>query len=305
VPILSFRPPFVPGHQFGDYFIAPQIIVYLLWFFSIGFIAVGPWILTKKLLTRTEKYIKTIVRALSIFSGLIIISILALVVSFILAIKSQKEPQFFPFNESSGEYVISQDSSTDKSPFIVMYKGPNNGFITKNSEGYISVIVGSTNYDLSKYLGKQVFITKGDFVSSSKQCVAGLCKDISGPYVVVNIDEMQEIVETKLRDKIVEYQVAEGDTLNIISEKFSISPNTIKWANNLSNETVKTGQRLIILPVSGVLHLVTKGETLESIAAKYKTTVQKIINYPYNEFLDNKYSLKVGQTLIVPGGVKN
>jgi glutathione peroxidase-family protein len=44
---------------------------------------------------------------------------------------------------------------------------------------------------------------------------------------------------------------------------------------------------------------------VETIALKYKTTTQKIIDFPYNQFADDKYSLTVGQTIIVPDGIKN
>lgn len=88
------------------------------------------------------------------------------------------------------------------------------------------------------------------------------------------------------RKEILEYTIEEGDTLSKIAENFGISLETVLWANDLTkNSKISVGQKLIILPVSGVLHFVQKGETLSEIAKKYKGDVEKIIEF--NE-LDNE-----------------
>jgi len=79
------------------------------------------------------------------------------------------------------------------------------------------------------------------------------------------------------KDNLMIYKVQEGDTLLEIAENFGISVNTIIWANNsLSARSLKPGQEIILLPVSGVIHKVSEGETLESIAKLYKVDVEKI-----------------------------
>ncbi len=106
--------------------------------------------------------------------------------------------------------------------------------------------------------------------------------------------------EKKERKEIVEYLVQEGDNLNLLSQKFGISVETILWANNLSkNSPLKPGQKLIILPVSGVLHFVKSGDTISEIAKKYQAKVEDIISF--NE-LESPDDLSVGDILIVPGG---
>ncbi len=105
------------------------------------------------------------------------------------------------------------------------------------------------------------------------------------------------------RNKIIIYIVPQGETLKSISEKFDISVNTIKWANNMSDERITKGESLKILPVTGVAHVVMQGETIESIAKKYHIDKQKIIDYPFNQFANSQtFSLIIGETLIVPDG---
>lgn len=109
----------------------------------------------------------------------------------------------------------------------------------------------------------------------------------------------------KVRDKIYEYSIQEGDTISSIAEKFGVSQDTIVWENNLPKKdpVLKPGQVLKILPVVGVSHKVLKGETIYSIAKKYSAEPQAIVDFPFNTFVnDETFALAVGQTLIIPDG---
>lgn len=107
-----------------------------------------------------------------------------------------------------------------------------------------------------------------------------------------------ETLET--RDSIIEYTVEPGDTLYSVSSKFDVSLSTILWTNDLSSKSViKPGDKLLILPVSGTIHLVSKGDTLSVIAKTYKAEVKEII---YFNNLSSEGDIFIGDVLIVPGG---
>ena len=79
-----------------------------------------------------------------------------------------------------------------------------------------------------------------------------------------------------------------------------MSVNTILWANGLTKKSaLKPGVTLVVLPVSGVQHRVTKGETLASIAKKFKADKDDIASYNGLEAGD---ALAVADVLIIPGG---
>jgi surface antigen/DNA-binding CsgD family transcriptional regulator len=101
------------------------------------------------------------------------------------------------------------------------------------------------------------------------------------------------------RREITEYIVEEGDNLWSIASRFSISLETIFWANNLKKLTIQPGQKLLILPVSGVMHLVKEGDTVNEIAKIYKTESDKIISF--NALSDNS-DIFVDELLIIPDG---
>lgn len=109
-------------------------------------------------------------------------------------------------------------------------------------------------------------------------------------------------ISQKPRSEVIDYEVKGGETLSEIAEKFSISTDTVRWANSLTSDTLKPGQTLKILPVSGVAHSVKSGDTLESVAKKYSVDQQSIVDFPFNDIPDD-FTLRVGQVLIVPEGV--
>ncbi len=94
------------------------------------------------------------------------------------------------------------------------------------------------------------------------------------------------------------YKVKSGDTLSGIADKFNISINTIRWANDLTEKTSKIaiGDELVILPVTGVEYKVKKGDTLSGIALKFDASQDDILKYNDIE----AGAIKIGTELIIP-----
>ena len=95
------------------------------------------------------------------------------------------------------------------------------------------------------------------------------------------------------------YIVRSGDSLSQIAKMFGVSVNTIIWANDIKGGIIAPGQRLVILPVSGIQHTVKKGDTVGSIAKKYKTDIGEILTF---NGLSDGSNLKEGDALIIPDG---
>lgn len=108
-----------------------------------------------------------------------------------------------------------------------------------------------------------------------------------------------------LRGEVTAYTVRQGDTVSSIANKFGVSIDTVIWANDIESVTkIKPGDRLRILPVTGIEHKVQRGETIYSIAKKYQANPQAVVDFPFNSFAnDETFALAVGQTLIVPEGI--
>ena len=115
------------------------------------------------------------------------------------------------------------------------------------------------------------------------------------------------IIPDRTREEISTYVVQSGDTIYGIAAKFGIAPETIMWSNTVLEDNpdlLRVGQELIVLPVNGVYHQVGAGDTIDGIAATFKTEPVAIINYPLNELDPDEPIIEPGQWLVVPGGTK-
>lgn len=108
-------------------------------------------------------------------------------------------------------------------------------------------------------------------------------------------------------DEIQLYTVRSGDTVLRIADRYGLKPDTILWANpklEPNPDMLRVGDRLVILPVDGVLHVVRRGDTLSSIATKYKVTNTAIADYPLNKLESVNTPITIGKQLVIPNGKK-
>jgi lipoprotein NlpD len=95
------------------------------------------------------------------------------------------------------------------------------------------------------------------------------------------------------------YIVKPGDTLTGIAARYGVSQGTILGANDLTPKSViKSGQQLIIMPIDGIPYTVKVGDTLGSIAKRFKSDAIDIGDY--NAVDDS--TLVVGSQISIPGG---
>ncbi|NPV08427.1 MAG: M23 family metallopeptidase [Anaerolineae bacterium] len=98
------------------------------------------------------------------------------------------------------------------------------------------------------------------------------------------------------------YVVQPGDTLSAVAQAFGLSQKTLIWANESlvqQQDLLSVGQQLVILPMDGALHRVAEGDTLQSVAEKYRVSPDDIARYPGN-VLEADQRLVVGALLVVP-----
>lgn len=110
------------------------------------------------------------------------------------------------------------------------------------------------------------------------------------------------LISEKPRDKVLDYEVKEGDTISSVANEFAVSEETILWENSLTAKSkIKPGDTLRVLPVSGVGHKVKQGDTVYSVAKIYRANAQAILDFPFNNVGDD-FAVTTGDVLIVPDG---
>ena len=180
--------------------------------------------------------------------------------------------------------------------FFMMKRGRySRPFLHLSTMGVLTVVVLVAPFLASTY---PVF-------SENSTTAAKIASPSQAQSIIVGENVFQTSISQKPRDKILNYTVQRGDTLSTIAQKFGITSDTIKWANDLSADDINVGDILSILPVSGIAYKVQSGDTVYTIAKKFDTDPQKIVDFPFNDFANPEtFSLVNGQILIVPDGVK-
>lgn len=127
-------------------------------------------------------------------------------------------------------------------------------------------------------------------VQSEYQTASGDSSTISKP-TIVEVSSASRNITT--------YAVQSGDTVASVAAQYGLSPNTIKWANNLTGNALAAGSNLDILPRDGIAYVVKGGDTIAKIASRYKANASLITTY--NDLEIN--GLSNGLKIIIPDGV--
>lgn len=189
-------------------------------------------------------------------------------------------------------FVGSQDKKSDGNKVPIMLAISDNNYdvsVDQISELYmVAEIAQNVNLESKNYLSM-------DYASAVAQY------SMNQTSTTASTIEKPNLVDTSnLSRGVIAYTVAEGETMDIISAKTGISTDQIRWSNGLKTTEVSPGQVLYIPSVSGIVYAVKAGESLQSIAEKYGSSIELII--AYND-LESTGSVVEGQRIVLPDGV--
>ncbi len=142
-----------------------------------------------------EKVVTILKRKWLIILLAILLLIFTLLGYIIFQTVNEKPPDFFSFDNKFATYTIKKE---DANYFVVFNAKPgSNKHYTctwveskancqwENNDN-VEILVANSNNSLDPFIGKSLKI-RGDFVNATKQCIAGKCGQVFGPFVGVNI----------------------------------------------------------------------------------------------------------------------
>lgn len=111
------------------------------------------------------------------------------------------------------------------------------------------------------------------------------------------ISKPQIVQPTAGARTITSYKAKTGDSVQAVADQFNLTPQTIKWANNLTSDALEDGRDLVIPPVDGVVYTTKEGDTPEAIAERYGASAERIV-----VFNDLESGIKPDTRIVIPSG---
>jgi murein DD-endopeptidase MepM/ murein hydrolase activator NlpD len=101
--------------------------------------------------------------------------------------------------------------------------------------------------------------------------------------------------------EVVQYTVAKGDTLAEIADKYAVRAEDLAFANSIEVEgtNLKVGQTMFVPPGRGALYFVKDGDTVPSVAQKFK--VEPSVIMAYNRLYFEPEHFATDQLIFIPG----
>lgn len=170
---------------------------------------------------------------------------------------------------------------------------PNNSskdyyFIHRDTPNNESIIVEYGFVDSSKDDVDQI---KNNYKDYAEAVIKAVC-DYKGIKYIKPKNSTPKNDNLSVKSDNFNYIVKKGDTLWDIARLYNTTVDKLKQLNNLSGNTIKVGQSLI---VPGRLYTVVKGDSLWKIAKNNNTTINDLIKL--NNLKDT--TLMIGQKLII------
>ena len=99
---------------------------------------------------------------------------------------------------------------------------------------------------------------------------------------------------------IVQHKLSKADTLASIANSFGISPEAVAFANGISDpKNLEVGRTIMIPPGDGALYTVADGDTIASVAARFRVDPKVIMEY--NRLYFEPEHFAPGQLIFVRG----
>jgi membrane-bound lytic murein transglycosylase D len=204
---------------------------------------------------------------------------------------SKREKAFAPTNA-----VASSDSTTfstqTKTKYHTVRKGETLGGISSKYGVSLTNLkkwngIKSNNIAIGKKL--KIVSTESVAIAQKPKAIPAVPKDTLSPPKITTTDSLKQ------------YVVVKGDNLNSIAKKFDISTEDLKDWNNMDNDNILVGSKLIVsssktTPMDSLNfneYVVGQGDNLNTIAKKFNVSVEDIKKW--ND-LDSE-ALKYGTTL--------
>ncbi len=204
-------------------------------------------------------------------------------------------------NTSSARNIFSQELANEYPLWVAQYYVSN-----PSDNGKWSVWEGFQYTDRGTVPGINGYVDRDRFTSE-------ILLD-SQEEIPSNEENNENSGNTGNVDDYIRYTIQRGDTLSEIAQRYNTTVNELVRLNNIQNPNMIYANETLLIPTknnsistgsddkNNTIYIVQRGDTLYSIAKRFNTTVQNIVN---NNGISNPNLIYPGQRLIIAKSTAN
>ena len=230
-----------------------------------------------------------------LISRLSYISVFAVVLTFVVSSYTLGDKSASQLSKSSGltsNNLISMVSST---PHINVNKGDSK---SNNSASDLSNTVTSVSEvqaaSVASMVASAANLSSANNVSSDVDSLNIISE--MGQADVASVTKKQISESASDVKSIVDYEVKEGENAETIANKFNVSPETVRWANNLTDNNINPGTTILVPTLNGIVYKFKENDKLLDVVNRYGANFDNVVTV--NDI--NGDSVAAGQVILLP-----
>lgn len=126
---------------------------------------------------------------------------------------------------------------------------------------------------------------------------------------ITRLTQLVTDIPERENTKVITYLVAANDSMFGLADQFDLEPESILWSNydalQDNPHSLTPGMELIIPPIDGIYYQWEVGDDVDSVAAKFQTDPDLIINWIGNDLDLLNPVFKAGDMVMIPGGKRD
>ncbi|NQS92098.1 MAG: LysM peptidoglycan-binding domain-containing M23 family metallopeptidase [Chloroflexi bacterium] len=174
--------------------------------------------------------------------------------------------------------------------------------------GYIGWVIYFTDQGLTLIQPQENSILEGPILTSGTYRIPDFVLEEREP-AITRSAKLFTIIPERENTKPFSYLVASNDSMFGLAEIYDLDPESILWSNYNTLQdnphSLKPGMELIIPPINGIYYQWEVGDDVDSVATKFETDPELIINWIGNDLDLLDPVIEAGDMVMIPDGKRD
>lgn len=174
--------------------------------------------------------------------------------------------------------------------------------------GYLSWVSFFTDQEIGLRPQKEIVQAVIESESNTDYRIPDFTLEDSPP-AIKRYSMLNTVIPERENTKVIKHLVAVNDSMFGLAEKYDLEPESILWSNydtlQDNPHSLTPGMELLIPPIDGIYYQWEVGDDFDSVASKFQTDPDAIINWIGNDLDLLEPFVEAGEMVMIPGGKRD